>query len=131
MAWTGAHSRSSDVAVAPALPFPRRGGLLASVLIDVLPELEGVVLLAERLGVELFDRAVRRRASLAHRLEEDVVAFEVGDRLLQAGRSAVGADLFALGIVECVRIDGHGGRQREAAFDAIQSRGNHAGEGEV
>src|SRR5437868_14430034 len=105
MAWTGAHSRSSDVAVAPALPFPRRGGLLASVLLDVLPELEGVVLLAERLDVEIFDRDVRRREALAHRLEEDVDAFDVAERLLAAARQAVAAELCAWRVVERVRDD--------------------------
>src|SRR2546430_2975531 len=98
---------------------PRSAIAVRLELVDVVAEFEGVVGAGERFDVELFHGDVRRGQPLAHRLEERVVALEVSDRLLQAGRQAVGADFFPLALAEGVRVDRDGRRGPQLALHAL------------
>src|SRR5207244_11646234 len=100
---------------------PRSAIAVRLELVDVVAEFEAVVGAGERVDVELFHGDVRGGQPLAHRLEERVVALEGSDRLLQAGRQAVGADFFPLAVAGGVPVDSAGRRRAARALHAVSA----------
>src|SRR5207237_9864662 len=59
------------------------------------------------------------------------ILLEVLNGGLETRGQPVGADLRALALVERVRIDGNGGRQRQLPLDAVEAGGDDPRQGDV
>ena len=97
----------------------------------MLSELEGLVGGREGVDVELFDRDIRRGQALAEGPEQNVIALEVCDRLLEALRQAVDTDRLALLVAQGEWVDRDRRRQLEPALDAVEAGRHHPAERDV
>ena len=94
-------------------------------------------LVGEREAVQLgslgaLHRQVRATELVAQRAEQDRVALEPPQRLLQRRRQPFDAACRPLGLVELPQMDGvDRRRQVEAALDAVEARGDHPCEREI